>query len=131
MDWSALGYGLMTTLLSLIASILLWVWLSRYLPHLPYANRLILQDVKPFPEDAAAIAARNAPWPQAGMTGWAVSDLRPGGTARFGITADPDDTANADVISDRGFISAGTRLAVVDTRNGRVVVRPHQELPAS
>lgn len=123
-DWSRFGYGLMTTLLGLIASILLWVWLSRFLPKLPFANRLILQDIEPSPEDAAAIAAHRAPWPEAGMIGWAVSDLRPGGTAKFSITPDPDDTANADVVSDRGFIPAGTKLAVVEVAGNRVIVRP-------
>lgn len=127
-DWSRFGYGLMTTLLGLIASILLWTWLSRFLPRLPYANRLILRDIEPTPEDAAAIAARNAPWPAAGAVGWAVSDLRPGGTAKFAITPDPDDTANADVVSDRGFIAAGTRLAVVEVAGNRVIVRPEKEM---
>jgi membrane-bound serine protease (ClpP class) len=124
-DWSSLGYGLLTVVVSLLCSVLLWFWLSRYLPSLPYANRLILKDEPLSPADVLQRAARDAAWPLPGMIGTAVSDLRPGGTARFAISeADPDDTANADVVSDRGFIPAGSRLAVVEVHGNRVVVRP-------
>ena len=124
-DWTSLGYGLITVFVGLCCSVLLWFWLGRYLPHLPYANRLILRDETLSPDEAMQRAARDAAWPLPGMTGTAVSDLRPGGTAKFAIAeSDPDDTANADVVSDRGFVAAGTRLAVVEVHGNRVVVRP-------
>ncbi len=127
-DWSQLGYGLLTVVISLACSVLLWFWLSRYLPKLPYAHRLILKDDVLPPDEALQRAAHAAAWPLPGMVGVAVSDLRPGGTAKFAISeGDPDDTANADVISDRGFVSAGTRLTVVDVAGNRVVVRPGVE----
>ncbi len=124
-DWSNLGYGLLTVVAGLCCSVLLWFWLGSYLPRLPYASRLVLKDEDPSTEEALQSAARDIAWPIPGMVGTAVSDLRPGGTAKFAIAeVDPDDTANADVVSDRGFIPAGTRLAVVEVHGNRVVVRP-------
>lgn len=124
-NWASLAYGVLTVFAALCSSLLLWFWLSRYLPHLPYANRLILKDEPPSADEAMRRAAMSAAWPLPGMLGTAVSDLRPGGTAKFAIAeSDPDDTANADVVSDRGFIAAGTRLAVIEVHGNRVVVRP-------
>lgn len=119
-DWSGFADGLLTALIGLVASIGLWIWLGRYLPKLPYARGLILDDMEPSEEEAARAAA----WPLVGATGVAVSDLRPGGTAKFAITDAPDDTANADVVCDRGFVPAGTPLNVVEVAGNRVVVRP-------
>jgi hypothetical protein len=122
-NWAKLGYGMITVIAGLCCSILLWFWLSRFLPRLPYANRLILKDETPIQE--VMRRAADAAWPAPGMLGTAVSDLRPGGTAKYAISeSDPDDTANADVVSDRGFVPAGTRLAVVEVHGNRVVVRP-------
>lgn len=119
-DWGNFANGLLTVLLGLLASIGLWIWLGRYLPKLPYARGLILGDLEPSDEEAARAAA----WPTVGATGIAVSDLRPGGTAKFAITDAPDDTANTDVVCDRGFVVAGTGLTVIETAGNRVVVRP-------
>ena len=123
-DWNALGYGVLTVIAGMVSSLLLWFWLSRFLVKIPYFNRMILQEDVPSPDEAAVRAARSAAWPTVGMVGTAVSDLRPGGTARFAVTDVADDTANADVISDRGFVHAGTRLAVVEVGGNRTVVRP-------
>ena len=123
-DWNSLGYGILTVVAGMISSLLLWFWLSRYMVKLPYFNRMILQDHVPSPEEAAVLAARSAAWPTVGMIGTALSDLRPGGVARFEVTEAADDTANADVICDRGYVSAGTRLAVVEAAGNRTVVRP-------
>ena len=123
-DWNSLGYGILTVVAGMVSSLLLWFWLSRYLVKLPYFNRMILQDHVPSPEEAAVLSARSAAWPTVGMIGTALSDLRPGGVARFSVTEVADDTANADVICDRGYVSAGTRLAVVEAGGNRTVVRP-------
>ena len=124
-DWNSLGYGLLTVVAGLVSSLMLWFWLSRYLVQLPYFNKLILTDTVPAsPREEAEQIARTAAWPTVGMVGLAVSDLRPGGTASFGITDAPGDTANADVICDRGFVPAGTPLSVVEVAGNRTVVRP-------
>ena len=123
-DWNSLGYGVLTVLAGMVSSLLLWFWLSRFLYKIPYFNRMILQDDVLSPDEAVIRAARSAAWPMVGMVGTAVSDLRPGGTARFAITEVADDTANADVICDRGFVHAGTKLAVVEVGGNRTIVRP-------
>jgi membrane-bound serine protease (ClpP class) len=121
-DWSNLAWGMLCVLLGMGLSLLLWLWLAKYVAYLPGAGRLVLQDDEPG-EEALARAAVEA-WPPIGSTGTAVTDLRPGGTARFAITDVAGDTANADVVSDRGFIEAGTGLVVVEVAGNRVVVRP-------
>jgi len=40
--WTNIGHGLVTVTVGLICSIALWFWLQKYLPKLPYLNRLIL-----------------------------------------------------------------------------------------
>ncbi len=122
-DWNNLGYGLLTVVLGLFSSLLLWAWLSRYLPHMPYARGIILKDAQMSDEERA----RQAVWPTVGSEGVAVSDLRPGGTAKFAITDLPGDTANTDVVCDRGFVFAGTPLMVVEANGNRIVVRPAGE----
>jgi hypothetical protein len=52
-----------------------------------------------------------------------VSDLRPGGTAAFYDQTINDDRLT-DVISDSGFVKAGTRLVVREVEGMRIVVRP-------
>ena len=119
-DWSRLGTGAATTLGAMVVSLLLWAWLARFLPTLPYANRMILKDVEPSEQAVANAIA----WPPIGSQGSAVTDLRPGGTAEFAVTSEPGDTSHADVITDRGFIAAGTPLVVVEAKGNRIVVRP-------
>ena len=121
-DWADLGLGLVTTAIGLAASLLLGFWLARFLPRLPFARGLVLAHQEPTEEEQARAAA----WPIVGSVGTAVSDLRPGGTARFAVTSAPGDTAAADVVCDRGFVDAGTPLRVVEVAGSRVVVRPEQ-----
>ena len=105
------------------ASVLLWFWLQAYLPKLPYFNKLILTttsgDVAP---SAGSESVPAAPWPSLGSRGRAMTDLRPGGTAAF---HDPalNDARTADVISDTGFVRAGTEVVVREVQGNRIVVR--------
>lgn len=126
MDWSALLRGLVAVLGGLIASLLLWWWLSRYLTRVPYFNRLILQtsagDVATvgMPEPAVV-----APWPQVGAVGKVVTDLRPGGTAAF-LDETTSDTRTTDVVCDCGFVPRGTEVVVREVHGNVIVVRPVQ-----
>jgi membrane-bound serine protease (ClpP class) len=124
-DWSWLGRGIVTTVIAMTASLVLWAWLSRYLPRLPYFNRLVLQA----PGDAATVGAGQitAPppqsWPTRGMTGRVVADLRPGGLAEFMDEA-INDVRTVDVVCDCGFVPRGTEVTVREVHGNRVVVRP-------
>jgi membrane-bound serine protease (ClpP class) len=60
----------------------------------------------------------------AGQVGVAESDLRPVGVARFG-------DARVDVISEGGYVRAGTRLRVLEVEGARIVVRAIEEETSS
>jgi len=119
--WDALWNGLMVVTIGLLCSLLLWVWLSRYLPKIPYVNRLILTAVAGGPGAGAVIRPPDVPsdGPVIGEMGLAVTDLRPSGSVRF-----QGDGEIASVISDSGYVPKGTKVVVFDTTENRIVVRP-------
>ena len=57
---------------------------------------------------------------EVGAVGTALTDLRPGGVARFGAK-------RVDVVANRGFIPKGTPVRVVEVRGITVVVEPLEE----
>jgi membrane-bound serine protease (ClpP class) len=126
--WMDLTHGLYAVAGGLFCSILLSFWLRRYLPKLPYFNRLILTATSG--GQAANSAQTNIPgpavaepadrWPFVGTVGRAVSDLKPGGSAQFPYA---DDTRTTAVISESGYITAGTKIVVREVSGSRVVVR--------
>ena len=69
----------------------------------------------------AALADPNDVWPFAGTVGVATTELKPGGEAEFPYA---DDRRATSVISDSGFVEAGTKVVVQEARRFRVVVRP-------
>jgi len=122
-SWDAMAKGLIAVTSAIVASIALWFWLQRYLPHLPYFNRLVLN---------AGTSSANAPvghettWPIVGMKGEAQTDLRPGGSALF-YDFQIGEMRSVSVVCDRGFVRAKTKLDVVEVSGSRIVVRPSQE----
>ncbi len=112
---------------ALVASLLLWWWLSRYLPKLPYLGGLVLKqsagDVATVGGAAPGSVEITETWPTPGMIGTVVADLRPGGLVEF---EDPttNDTRTIDVVTDSGYVTRGTRVVVRDIRGSRIVVRP-------
>ena len=126
-DAAALGRGLAVVVGSMVAALLLWAWLGRYLPTLPYANRLILDDVvgpgTPAAVDAGADSDAPPPaWPPVGLIGTARSDLYPGGKAVF--PAEGGQTRTLDVLSERGFVERGQKVVVRAATPGKITVRP-------
>lgn len=123
--WTALQQGLLIVVGGMICSLLLWFWLQRYLPSLPYFNKLILTtttgalDMRGAGNDTSGSAAT---WPAIGSRGRATTDLRPGGSAAF---HDPsiNDSQMTDVVSDSGFVRAGSEVVVREVHGNRVVVR--------
>jgi membrane-bound serine protease (ClpP class) len=107
----------------LVGGVVLCIAFGRYLPSLPYFNRLVLTTttgsqvaIAPgVPNDVVA-------FPKLGATGTSLTDLRPGGTAKF--DDDLGQSQTVDVVSDRGFVSAGQSLVVAEVHGNRVVVRP-------
>jgi membrane-bound serine protease (ClpP class) len=127
--WQAAGNGVIVIGMATIVSGALAIWMRRFLPTMPYFRRLILTDVA----GGAGVMATNpalgddvATWPTLQSRGYAVSDLRPSGVAKF-----YDEAVGAErvvnVVSDSGFVPAGCRLRVREVAGNRVLVRPFTE----
>ncbi len=118
--WGSVAQGLFVVTGGLVCSLLLWFWLNRYLPRLPYFNRLVLTTVAGGSAAGAATAngGTRGSGPAVGDAGEALSDLRPGGSARLqpGGQVLP-------VVSDSGFVKAGERVIVREVSGNRIVVR--------
>jgi membrane-bound ClpP family serine protease len=116
--------GLAAVVGGLVCSFFLTLWLRRYLPKLPFFNRLILSSPSA-PATTTIISTGEAPtttdaWPFVGTIGRAVSELKPGGTATFPYG---DDHRTASVVSDSGYVPAGAKITVREISGNRVVVR--------
>jgi membrane-bound serine protease (ClpP class) len=122
--WRGVMRGLYAIFGGLLGSLFLWFWLQRYLPRLPYFNRLILTTTASgdiMTEDSPPPPAQPI-WPPIGTAGRAMTDLRPGGTAEF-YDEILQDRRLVDVISDTGFVRSGTPVVVRDYHSGTIVVR--------
>jgi membrane-bound serine protease (ClpP class) len=116
--------GLAAVVGGLVCSFFLTLWLRRYLPKLPFFNRLILASPTT-PSTTTIVSTGEAAtttdaWPFIGTVGLAVSELKPGGTATFPYG---DDQRTASVVSDSGFVPAGGKVTVREISGNRVVVR--------
>jgi membrane-bound serine protease (ClpP class) len=126
--WLDLKHGVYAVAGGLFCSILLSTWLRRYLPKLPYFNRLILTattggppaGIVQLPNLGPALSGPSDHWPFVGTHGRAVSDLKPGGSAEFPYA---DDTRTTAVVSDSGYVTAGTKVVVREIHGNRVVIR--------
>jgi membrane-bound serine protease (ClpP class) len=120
--WTAFQHGLMIIVGGMICSLILWFWLQKYLPTLPYFNKLILTTTSGQTSSDGARAVAPEQWPFVGAKGKAATDLRPGGSASF---FDPNlaDARITDVVSDSGFVRAGSDVVVREVTGNRVVVR--------
>ena len=116
-EWGQLGVKVSQYMFGMIGSFVLAFVIAKFLPKVPYANRLLLsppsernssaQMVLPGAEEAATLL---------GAIGTTNTPLRPAGVVRFGDRF-------IDVVSDGGFIPAGTRVQVVVVEGTRIVVK--------
>jgi membrane-bound serine protease (ClpP class) len=128
--WTLIQHGILTVTGGMAGALALGVWLNRFLPHMPYFNRLILTATSGgATERSNAPPASESAWPPIGSAGRATTDLRPGGSATFadGVLGD---TRIVAVISDSGYVSAGATLIVREVHGNRIVVRPVVESAA-
>jgi membrane-bound serine protease (ClpP class) len=86
----------------------------RVLPHSPFGRQLVLGTG--MPADLGYVSAPESDHRWLGRTGTALSPLRPAGIADI-------DGARVDVVSDGGFIDAGTAIEVTRVDGNRIVVR--------
>ena len=130
MSWDALQQGLLVIVVGLFASMLLSWWMRRYLPQLPYFNRLVLNTTVGSESGMVGSLSNIDPdeqHPAIGATARAVTDLKPGGTAEFRDAA--GNVHGVAVVSDSGFVPRGSSLVVREVGGNRVVVRALAESP--
>jgi membrane-bound ClpP family serine protease len=117
--WSRIGGKMAQYLIGMIVSFGLALTIARYLPNIPYANRLMLippgekpgAEAEPPVLPGAAQAAGLL-----GAVGTAQTVLRPAGTVIFG-------DQYVDVVTEGGYIPAGARVQVVEVEGTRIVVK--------
>ncbi|MBC8107863.1 MAG: hypothetical protein H7Z14_14845 [Anaerolineae bacterium] len=118
---AAMQRGLLVVTLGMVCSLILWFWLSKYLPKIPYFNQMMLMPPGGDPTMMGALGA-DIVWPLVGQTGKAMTDLKPGGSAEF-----RDETMNdsrpVSVVTEGAFLRAGTDVTVTESRGSRVVVK--------
>ena len=101
-QWTQLGNTVTILVGSMVGGVIFAMFMARLLPHVPVANRLILQPPGNLASDLdAEIGAEPGLASLLGATGETTTVLRPAGLARFGERL-------VDVVSDGGFIAAGT-----------------------
>jgi membrane-bound ClpP family serine protease len=119
-EWASFG-GTMTSFgVGLVIATAVAFMAARYLPSIPYANRLVLLppsekvEIEAEPDLTASGFAEMAGL--LGAVGTAATMLRPAGMAQFG-------DSYVDVVTEGSFIPAGTRVQVVEIEGHRVVVK--------
>ncbi|MGL6096159.1 MAG: NfeD family protein, partial [Fimbriiglobus sp.] len=117
-EWTAFGGKMATYLFGMMAGIVLAFTLGRFLPHVPYANRMMLLAPDDSPGGADEIALPGAAQAASllGAIGTAATVLRPAGSVRFG-------DQYVDVVTEGGYVPAGSRVQVVEVEGNRIVVK--------
>ncbi len=112
----ALGRVAMAILIALAAAAVL----LRFLPRLPFGRQLVLD--AEMDADQGYVSAPDIDRLRLGHVGRALSPLRPAGVADI-------DGARVDVVSDGGYIEAGTLIEVTRVDGNRIVVRERHAAP--
>jgi membrane-bound ClpP family serine protease len=118
-EWGAFGVNVGQYVGALAGAMALAFALARFLPKIPYANRLMLVP----PGEAADPSEPQVDLPGAavaasllGAVGLSATPLRPAGMAAFG-------EQYVDVVTEGGFIPAGVRVQVIEVEGTRIVVK--------
>ena len=117
-EWIGYGQALGPFTISLLGAMVSAFLLARYLPHIPYVNRLILKPHDELSEAGDELMESIHPDMAAllGAIGVAATPLRPAGKVQFG-----DDFV--DVVAEGSYVLPGTRVQVVEIEGNRVVVK--------
>lgn len=114
-EWMLFGNRIVSYVAALFGAVVIAFMVARYLPNIPYVNRLMLQpppetsDIPELPGTAEAAG-------MLGAIGTSATPLRPAGMAQFG-------EQYIDVVSEGGFIPSGVRVQVVEVEGTRIVVK--------
>ncbi len=117
-DWADLVKQMLRYGLTMAGAGVLAFILSRFLPHIPYANRLMLvpPEDQVDAESASALPGVDLATSLLGQVGRTESMLRPSGLAKIG-------DLYVDVVTEGDFIPAGTSIQVVEVERTRIVVK--------
>jgi membrane-bound serine protease (ClpP class) len=107
-------YAAGRVVLALAVAVAASLVLLRFLPHLPYARRLVLDTALDAPGGYASAPESDFRW--IGKRGLAASPLRPAGIADL-------DGERVDVVSDGQYIERGAPIEVLRVEGNRIVVR--------
>jgi membrane-bound ClpP family serine protease len=119
-EWLDFGTTISKLALALIGAVAAAFVLGWYLPHIPYANRLVLAppadaDLTLEDEDGE-IRHESSLADLLGAIGVAATPLRPAGKANIGEQF-------VDVVAEGSYVAEGTRVQVVEIEGNRVVVK--------
>ena len=118
-QWLKFGRKTSQYLFSLIAAMIAAFFLARYLPKMPFGKQLALgSPADNESEEGGASLLPGAAFAATllGAIGVASTVLRPAGTVRIGDQF-------VDVVTEGGFIPAGTRVQVIEVEGTRIVVK--------
>jgi len=101
---------------ALLVSLLAAYTIGRYLPYIPYANRLVLRPPEADSSESFLPPQLAQTAGLLGAVGVAVTELRPAGKARFG-------EHYVDVIAEGHFVAAGAKVQVVEIDGLHVLVK--------
>jgi membrane-bound serine protease (ClpP class) len=117
-DWTQFGGRITMYVGAMAAGMAVAFFIARFLPQIPFANRMVLT---PPADDPNANPIADLPGAAAaaallGAIGTTATQLRPAGMAQFG-------EQYVDVITEGGFINSGVRVQVVEVEGTRIVVK--------
>jgi membrane-bound ClpP family serine protease len=117
-EWVGFGQKLGPFSLSLLGALVAAFILARYLPNIPFANRLMLKPLDEPGEGGEEEAPGAQPEHAAllGAIGVAATPLRPAGKSQFGDEF-------IDVVAEGGYVMPGTRVQVIEIEGNRIVVK--------
>jgi membrane-bound ClpP family serine protease len=115
-DWGNLGFKVSEYLISVLGALGLSFLIARFLPKMPYANRLVLNAPIEGTQAGLVLPGAVEAAEMLGAIGTTNTALRPAGVVRIGDKF-------VDVVSDGGFIPAGIRVQVIQVEGTRIVVK--------
>jgi membrane-bound ClpP family serine protease len=116
-EWGNLGLRVSQYLIAMMGAVFLAFTIAKFLPKVPYANRMILKAPNERTETAVELLPGAGEAAELlGAIGTTNTPLRPAGVVKFGDKF-------VDVVSDGGFIPAGSRVQVIQVEATRIVVK--------